>query len=110
MTRYSATDYLCDRVLAGAKLSSMAFRIQVNDVNIRLRMLLNNEMDAVWLAEPLATTARLAGNNVVIDSRDVNKRLGGDSCTQRPYGRCKTQKTTRCFHQGIQYGLRLAQC
>ncbi len=76
MTRYSATDYLCDRVLAGAKLSSMAFRIQVNDVNIRLRMLLNNEMDAVWLAEPLATTARLAGNNVVIDSRDVNKRLG----------------------------------
>lgn len=76
MTRYSATDYLCDRVLAGAKLSSMAFRIQVNDVNIRLRMLLNNEMDAVWLAEPLATTARLAGNNVVIDSRDVDKRLG----------------------------------
>lgn len=76
MTRYSATDYLCDRVLAGAKLSSMAFRIQVNDVNIRLRMLLNNEMDAVWLAEPLATTARLAGNNVVIDSRDINKRLG----------------------------------
>lgn len=33
-------------------------------------------MDAVWLAEPLATTARLAGNNVVIDSRDVDKRLG----------------------------------
>lgn len=57
-------------------MHSIAFRIQVNDVNIRLRMLLNNEMDAVWLAEPFATTARLAGHNVVMDSRDINKCLG----------------------------------
>lgn len=76
MTRYSATDYLCDCVLGSARIHSIAFRIQVNDVNIRLRMLLNNEMDAVWLAEPFATTARLAGHNVVMDSRDINKRLG----------------------------------
>ena len=76
MTRYSATDYLCYCVLGSARMHSIAFRIQVNDVNIRLRMLLNNEMDAVWLAEPFATTARLAGHNVVMDSRDINKRLG----------------------------------
>ena len=76
MTRYSATDYLCNRVLDGVKTSSVVFRIQVNDVNIRLNMLLNNEMDGAWLAEPLATTARLAGNHVVVDSRDIRKGLG----------------------------------
>ena len=76
MTRNSATDYLCDRVLNGVKTSSIVFRIQVNDVNIRLNMLLNNEMDGAWLAEPLATTARLAGNPIVADSRDMKKGLG----------------------------------
>lgn len=76
MTRYSATDYLCDRVLKGVKTSSLVFRIQVNDINVRTRMLLNNEMDAVWLPEPYATVARLAGNNVVADSRDIDRKLG----------------------------------
>lgn len=76
MTRYSATDYLCNRVLDGVKPSSVVFRIQVNDVNVRLNMLLNNEMDGAWLAEPFATTARLAGNPVVVDSRNIRKGLG----------------------------------
>ena len=76
MTRNSATDYLCNSVLKDQKLSSVVFRIQVNDVHIRLNMLLNNEMDGAWLAEPFATTARLVGNHVVADSRDMRKDLG----------------------------------
>lgn len=76
MTRNSATDYLTDRVLDGVKTSSIVFRIQVNDVNVRLAMLLNNEMDAMWLTEPQATTARIYGNKVIADSRDLNARLG----------------------------------
>ena len=76
MTRYSATDYLTDRMLDGVKTSSIVFRIQVNDVNVRLAMLLNNEMDAMWLTEPQATTARIHGNNVIADSRDMKERLG----------------------------------
>lgn len=76
MTRYSATDFLTDHFLKGVKTSSMVFKIQVNDVNIRLSMLLNNEMDAMWLTEPQATLARLARNNVVADSRDAKLNLG----------------------------------
>lgn len=76
MTRYSATDFLTDKVLEDIKMSSIVFRIQVNDVNIRLSMLMNNEMDAMWLTEPYATAARLKGNNVVADSRDMKLHLG----------------------------------
>lgn len=76
MTRYSATDFLSDMALKGVKTSSAVFRIQVNDVNIRLSMLLNNEMDAVWLTEPQASIARAAGNNVIYDSRDGHYKLG----------------------------------
>lgn len=76
MTRYSATDLLTDRALDGVKVSSQVFRIQVNDVNVRLAMLLNNEMDAAWLAEPQATAARLAGNRSIFDSSAKDLRLG----------------------------------
>ena len=56
MTRYSATDLLADYAVDSAKLKSeQVFKIQVNDVNIRLKMLLNNEIDAVLLTEPQAT-------------------------------------------------------
>lgn len=76
MTRYSATDYLTDESLKGVKTKSSVFRVQINDVQIRLRMLLNNEMDAVWLTEPLATAARESGHCVVADSRDRMVSLG----------------------------------
>lgn len=76
MTRYSATDYLTDKALEESKISSQVFRIQINDVTIRLRMLLNNEMDALWLTEPQATTARLYKNVVVKDSRKMGEELG----------------------------------
>lgn len=59
MTRFSATDYLADLAIDSAKPKYDVFRVQINDVHIRLRMLLNNEMDAMLLTEPQATTARL---------------------------------------------------
>lgn len=76
MTRYSATDYLTDKVLSKAKLKYPAFKIQINDVLIRLKMLQNNEVDAMWLAEPQASTARIYGNVVLMDSRNMNQQLG----------------------------------
>ena len=48
----------------------------MNDVNIRLSMLLNNEMDAMWLTEPQATTARINGNVVIADSKNLKLSLG----------------------------------
>lgn len=76
MTRFSATDYLADLAIDSAKPKFDVYRVQVNDVHIRLKMLLNNEMDAMLLTEPQATTAVLYKNPVLMDSRDKNVRLG----------------------------------
>ncbi len=76
MTRYSATEYLADLAIDSAKPKHDVFRVQINDVNIRLRMLLNNEMDAMMLTEPQATTALLYKHPVLMDSREKDLRLG----------------------------------
>ena len=76
MTRFSATDLLTDLVLGEAKPKQEVFRIQINDVQTRLRMLLNNEMDAMWLPEPQATAARQHGHTVLPDKHSKELRLG----------------------------------
>lgn len=76
MARYSATDYLATLGIDSVKPSNPVFRIQVNDVRVRLMMLLNNEMDAVMLPEPQASLARHNNHPVLMDSRDKDIRLG----------------------------------
>ena len=62
ITRNSATDYLADIAIKRGKPKYDCYRIQINDIYIRLAMLRNNEMDAMLLTEPQATTARLLKN------------------------------------------------
>lgn len=77
MTRFSATDLLSDRVIDSVKLQAdRVFKVQINDVSVRLLMLQNNEMDALWLPEPHATAARLLKHNVVYDTRKEGICLG----------------------------------
>lgn len=77
MTRFSMTDLLTDRVVDSVKLKEeRVFKVQINDVNVRLLMLQNNEMDALWLTEPQATQARLLKNPVVLDSRTLGMQPG----------------------------------
>ena len=77
MTRYSATDLLGDYAVDSVKLKpEMVFRIQINDVNLRLKMLVNIEMDAMLLTEPQATAARIRKHPVLMDSRKLGLRLG----------------------------------
>ena len=76
ISRYSATDYLATLAIDSIKPKKPVFRIQVNDVFVRLMMLVNNEMDAVMLTEPQATTARLNNNVVMMDSRQKDIQLG----------------------------------
>lgn len=76
MTRFSATDYLSDLAVDSGKPKYDVYRVQINDVGIRLRMLINNEMDAMFLPEPQATKARLEQHTVLMDSRDKNLQLG----------------------------------
>lgn len=66
MSRHSATDYLTDKVLDSVKADKdKVFRIQVNDVDLRLRMLVSGEIDAAWLPEPQLTEAMRRGCNIL---------------------------------------------
>jgi NitT/TauT family transport system substrate-binding protein len=76
MTRYSATDLLTDIALKEAKTKYPAYKVQINDVGVRLHMMLNNEMDAAWFTEPQATAARAAGHFMMKDSRKDSLQLG----------------------------------
>lgn len=77
MTRFSATDLLTDRARDSVKLApDQVFKVQINDLNVRVQMLQNNEIDALWLPEPQATQARLMKNPVILDSRSVKLQLG----------------------------------
>ncbi|MBR4389108.1 MAG: ABC transporter substrate-binding protein [Prevotella sp.] len=76
MTRFSATDFLCRHVIDSVKPKNKVFSIQINDVNIRLKMLLNNEMDAMWLPEPQATEGRLDKHLVLYDTQRQGWQFG----------------------------------
>ena len=76
MTRFSGTDFFCRHLIDSVKPKNKVFSIQINDVDIRLKMLINNEMDAVWLPEPQATEARLAKHPVIFDGQKQDWLFG----------------------------------
>ena len=76
MTRYSGTDLLTDMVVKKAKPKYQVFRVQINDVLVRLAMLQNHEIDAYWFAEPQVTIALSADNNSLFNSKDAGVHLG----------------------------------
>lgn len=76
ITRYSATEALATMAIDSVKPKYDVYRVQINDLDVRLHMLLNNEMDAMLLPEPQATTARTMGHPVLMDSRDKQLRFG----------------------------------
>lgn len=76
MTRHSATHLLAQNMVDSAKPKSEVFNIQINDVNIRQKMLLGNEIDAAFLPEPQASAARRAGHSLLMDTHEKDLRLG----------------------------------
>ncbi len=76
MTRFSATDYLTDATFDGVQTKAMVFKVQINNVELRLKMLQNNELDALWLPEPYATTAIMKGHKRILSSLKYKKKLG----------------------------------
>ncbi len=76
MTRLSATDWLMQKTFDDVKTKAQVYGVQINDIDVRLKMLLNNEMDAVWLPEPQATMAMEVGHKKVIDSDKYKLKLG----------------------------------
>lgn len=77
MARFSATDLLSDYAADSVRIDHKnLFKVQINDVNVRLDMIVNNEIDAMWLAEPQATAATTLKHKVIMDSRTTGLRLG----------------------------------
>ena len=103
MTRYSATDLLGDLAVDSAKLKTeYVFRIQVNDVYVRWKMLENNEMDALLLTEPQATQARLLKHHVLLDSRKENLWLGAILCQKGLEQDTARQRQMEALRKGFQ--------
>lgn len=76
MTRFSGTDLLTDMAVKKTKPKYQVFRVQVNDVLVRLAMLQNHEIDAYWFSEPQITKALSADNNSLFNSEDAGVHLG----------------------------------
>lgn len=76
MARYSATDLFTTLMLNEGKPKNTVFRLQVNSLHTRLKMILCNAMDAAWLPEPQATQAIRAGHNILPVKAIEDLRMG----------------------------------
>lgn len=77
MTRYSVTDMLGDYLVDSAGLApERVFRVQVNDLDVRLGMLQTGIMDALLLPEPQATLGHRANTSLLFDTRQAGIRMG----------------------------------
>lgn len=76
MTRFSATDWLTTLTRRRMKGDSIVFSVQINDIQLRCRMIMDDEMDAAWLPEPQAAMA-LGRGNVALASSDKEGRQFG---------------------------------
>ncbi len=104
MTRHSATDYLTDKVLDSVKADKdKVFKIQVNDVDLRLRMLVNGEIDAAWLPEPQLTEAQRRGCNILARGNGKNAPMSVLAFTTKALADKRKQKQTEVFREA--YGL-----
>lgn len=101
MTRFSATAMLVDCAVDSGRLKQEdVFKVQINDVNLRLKMLLNNEIDAIIVTEPQATTARLHKNTMLMDSRKNDLRLGVIAFRRDVMNNSYRQKQLQVFMNG----------
>lgn len=77
MTRFSATHFWADTLMNKVGLGdTCAFFIQINNINIRLDMLRNNQMDALIIPEPYAAIARNDGHRELFCSKDISLKMG----------------------------------
>lgn len=98
MSRYSATDFLCDRTADSVKTDKdRLFRIQINDVDLRLKMLVNSEIDAAWLPEPQAAVAIRRGGVSLMKSNSRGECFAVLAFTGAVYSDKRKKKQMELF-------------
>lgn len=76
VSRLSATDYWCDRLLDSTRTSyDDIYRPQVNDVRLRAEMLRQGLIDAAMMGEPFATWMTMLGHKRLFLSKGKQPRL-----------------------------------
>lgn len=76
VSRLSATDYWCDRLLDSSKMShDHIYRPQVNDVRLRAEMLCQGLIDAAMLGEPYSTWMTMLGHKLLYQSKGKQPQL-----------------------------------
>ena len=76
VSRLSATDYWCDRLLDSTHTSyDEIYRPQVNDVRLRAEMLRQGLIDAAMMGEPFATWMTMLGHKRLFQSKGKQPRL-----------------------------------
>lgn len=101
MTRYSVTDLMADVARDSAKLKpEQTFKVQVNDVHVRMKMLQNNEMDALIVTEPQATEARMGRHPVLLDSRKLDLQMGVIAVNKKKTAGKERQKQLDVLRKG----------
>ena len=76
ISRLSATDYWCDRLLDSTRTSyDDIYRPQVNDVRLRAEMLRQGLIDAAIMGEPFATWMTTMGHKRLFQSKGKQPRL-----------------------------------
>lgn len=77
IARNSVPDYFVDRLLEKENLKNDAvYRPQINDISLRGKMVMSNQLDAGILPEPQATLARLEKNRILVSSNELNINMG----------------------------------
>ena len=64
----SVTQYLTIQVISSHSIKNRTYGSQVNDIFIRMQMLRNKQLDAVWTSEPQTTQAKILGNKEIYNS------------------------------------------
>lgn len=76
VSRLSATDYWCDRLLDSTHTNyDDIYRPQVNDVRLRAEMLRQGLIDAAMMGEPYATWMTMLGHKRIFQSKGKQPRL-----------------------------------
>jgi len=71
-SRLSASNWWLQHFLNELKIEEEdIFQIQINDIPLRLRMLLNNQIDAAILPEPYLSIARLNGAKIMAEAKNL---------------------------------------